>query len=639
MKKLISFYLLIVSLFVVISLNSCDTIAVLSGSGTHGSLASYSYSVSKDSLENLINGAVGISEAVYTESFDNVEVSHTDETYQGDYQATVSYTFKEGGALAIHNGENCYRLEPKTSNSEAFSDGFTVGTGEWHEATIDMEKEYAAGIMEFYWEYKEGGIWKTQRLISVESGRKTYTIRMQPSSDQLRVRIVGQQLPQGEDVLGYVYNINLVKEVGIWDTDTRAVDGASTMVISYGRLKLQNDESGEGARSLEIPISYPGEEYTISCKVEKITAAETATIVIEEKNTGGAWTTIAASSYSQTASNTNGQETIERIFTPTKDIMRINISSTANGATPMEFYIDDIAISDGQENTTASVSNQYAFKYRIHDARLGRWLSPDPLEAHPYQIGRSTYSSMWNNPIAYRDPDGRCPTCPFGIDPRIALQGMWNAAIETKDGIVELASDPGGAVENIYDAVVNYEQTYEAIKKQAVESYHKLQYDPNYFSELVGGSAFGTISALLGDKGLSKIKRLAAVSNMTPEKFIAKYSNQIKSHLNAAYPGTAEVTTLGIGTKIYRYSLKEGTGSKDYFTTDKFATPSDVGKHLSVGNNPDAYIFEEFTLTKKIEVLQSKTNLIKEPGATQIFSPEIQKSSIVKELNLQLDLR
>jgi hypothetical protein len=33
---------------------SCDTCSILSGAGTHGSLASYSYTVSKDSLETAI---------------------------------------------------------------------------------------------------------------------------------------------------------------------------------------------------------------------------------------------------------------------------------------------------------------------------------------------------------------------------------------------------------------------------------------------------------------------------------------------------------------------------------------------------------------------------------------------------------
>ena len=46
----------------------------------------------------------------------------------------------------------------------------------------------------------------------------------------------------------------------------------------------------------------------------------------------------------------------------------------------------------------------YTTEYRLHDARLGRWFSSDPLEMDsPHQ---SPYCSMDNNPILYNDVDG-----------------------------------------------------------------------------------------------------------------------------------------------------------------------------------------------------------------------------------------
>jgi len=44
---------------------------------------------------------------------------------------------------------------------------------------------------------------------------------------------------------------------------------------------------------------------------------------------------------------------------------------------------------------------------------VSRWISPDPLADHPNQIGQSPYQYAWNNPVYWKDPDGRCPFCPW----------------------------------------------------------------------------------------------------------------------------------------------------------------------------------------------------------------------------------
>jgi RHS repeat-associated protein len=51
--------------------------------------------------------------------------------------------------------------------------------------------------------------------------------------------------------------------------------------------------------------------------------------------------------------------------------------------------------------------NSYTTFYRIHDPRLGRWFSVDPLAAK--FAGWSTYNAFACNPIRFIDPDGRAP--------------------------------------------------------------------------------------------------------------------------------------------------------------------------------------------------------------------------------------
>lgn len=60
----------------------------------------------------------------------------------------------------------------------------------------------------------------------------------------------------------------------------------------------------------------------------------------------------------------------------------------------------------GQEgdNEINGEGNSYAFKYRIHDPRLGRFLSVDPL-AKDY-AWNSTYAFAENSPIAFMDLEG-----------------------------------------------------------------------------------------------------------------------------------------------------------------------------------------------------------------------------------------
>lgn len=77
----------------------------------------------------------------------------------------------------------------------------------------------------------------------------------------------------------------------------------------------------------------------------------------------------------------------------------------------------------GQEgdDEVSGEGNSYAFKYRIHDPRLGRFLSVDPLE--PEYPWNSTYAFAENSVIAGRDLEGR------EFDLSIMPEGTYNAEL------------------------------------------------------------------------------------------------------------------------------------------------------------------------------------------------------------------
>jgi hypothetical protein len=64
-----------------------------------------------------------------------------------------------------------------------------------------------------------------------------------------------------------------------------------------------------------------------------------------------------------------------------------------------------------------------------------KWWIIDPLANDPNQVGKSPYSSFWNNPIRYNDPDGRCPDCPDDVYVPLADQAY--------DGVVGDISSNG----------------------------------------------------------------------------------------------------------------------------------------------------------------------------------------------------
>lgn len=79
---------------------------------------------------------------------------------------------------------------------------------------------------------------------------------------------------------------------------------------------------------------------------------------------------------------------------------------------------------------------------------VSRWISPDPLADHPNQVDKSPYAAMWNNPVYWDDPDGRCPWCLgaiIGAAVDYGLQVAVNFA-EGKSGLDAFTDVDGGSI-------------------------------------------------------------------------------------------------------------------------------------------------------------------------------------------------
>ncbi|SEJ80818.1 RHS repeat-associated core domain-containing protein, partial [Cyclobacterium xiamenense] len=66
---------------------------------------------------------------------------------------------------------------------------------------------------------------------------------------------------------------------------------------------------------------------------------------------------------------------------------------------------------NGKDLISDAKLNLYDFGARLYDPSVARWSTVDPLADHQKQLDKSPYAAMWNNPITYNDPDGRCPEC------------------------------------------------------------------------------------------------------------------------------------------------------------------------------------------------------------------------------------
>jgi RHS repeat-associated protein len=116
------------------------------------------------------------------------------------------------------------------------------------------------------------------------------------------------------------------------------------------------------------------------------------------------------------------------------------------------------------DNEVKGQGNSYTTEFRQYDARLGRWLSLDPLMAQfPWQ---SPYCAMNNNPISLIDPTGQAASDP--------------STHTDKDGNVVAVKEDGD--NGVYKHKGNIEET----KKELKENYNQKS------NTSAGGEKMGT---------------------------------------------------------------------------------------------------------------------------------------------------
>jgi RHS repeat-associated protein len=153
--------------------------------------------------------------------------------------------------------------------------------------------------------------------------------------------------------------------------------------------------------------------------------------------------------------------------------------------------------------------NAYTTHFRGYDARLGRWISPDPEEdEQPYQ---SPYCAMDNNPIKNTDPMGDCVVCDFANGVR---DGIVEGVASTIGAVSNTIQHPLATLQGIGEAAYTFNQThgvsaYVSSYSAAKDAYNTVANGTAYQKgHLLGSAIEGTAEVFAGD-GLLKASSTA----------------------------------------------------------------------------------------------------------------------------------
>jgi len=154
-------------------------------------------------------------------------------------------------------------------------------------------------------------------------------------------------------------------------------------------------------------------------------------VKIEERNAGGSWSEVRTYYFT----TTSGLQEISIDFTPTKEEVRLYLSTSDPSNSfnpPTALYFNNFSITDGttQAIVDGGIGSKVAFKYRIHDARIGRFLSIDPLTA----------DYPWNSPYAFSENIVINAVELEGLEKEFVFDRLYNLDGRNKDmpiGLIE----------------------------------------------------------------------------------------------------------------------------------------------------------------------------------------------------------
>lgn len=467
------------------------------------------------------------------------------------------------------------------------------------------------------------------------------------NADQVRLKFYFSALPATSTA--WVDNITLTKEINKWNLHPSP---NNQFIGENGRMRLQTANIWEGGITDAIAVNKLGNLHTMYFDAEIVDFGGTSGVFMQVQESADGtsnWTSVGTKDFHNLA----GNATYQIDFTPTQNYIRLYTSAGTAPSHATEVYFDNFRISEGtsEDFVGGGVGNKLAFKYRIHDASIGRFMSRDPLAKH--FAWNSPYNFAENKVIQFIELEGleiflsKAQDIEYGGGFANAQEDMaiftYNSAVSLYNGFVDVFNYAGeidrinrenggsaatlvtpasaakvkGDVTQAANTAHQYVTTVTA--DEFAEDVYNVATDINTYEDIAGG-IFGGYLTKGGKFFTAKVS--ASLNKSLAQSFYkrAGFSPQkAADHIGGIdMTKTVKTTTLKKGTVVQQWVGKNGVG--DYFTT----VENGVQKNLGINDYAKRKL-KQYTLTEDVEVLKSTAGEYKGSagGGTQYFSPEL----------------